>query len=58
MAYNHASYMRARKLELEALGLCNKCGKDEPAPGRKLCAGCALKNRRAVRAATERQSNP
>lgn len=31
-------------------GLCSKCGKTEPLPERRLCAGCAEKRNRASRA--------
>ena len=33
-----------------AAGLCPKCGKTEPQPERRLCAGCAEKQNRASRA--------
>ena len=33
-----------------AAGLCPKCGKTEPLPERRLCAGCAEKQNRASRA--------
>ena len=39
-----------RTAERTAAGLCPKCGKTEPLPERRLCAGCAEKQNRASRA--------
>ena len=41
---------RKRTAERCAAGLCPKCGKSPPSPGRSLCEGCARKARAAGRA--------
>ena len=44
-----------RTAERRAAGLCVKCGKTEPAPGRSLCEPC-LDKRRRRRARPHRQA--
>jgi len=39
-----------RTAERQAAGLCPKCGKRPPEPGRRICAPCAVKARAAGRA--------
>ena len=41
---------RRRVEERRAMGLCIKCGKDRPAPGRSLCESCLERSRAAERA--------
>ena len=41
---------RRRVEERRAMGLCIKCGKDRPAPGRSLCKACLERSRAAERA--------
>ena len=45
---------RRRMEERRAMGLCIKCGKYRPAPGRSLCEACLEKSRAAERARYER----
>ncbi|MYA95755.1 MAG: hypothetical protein F4X91_05035, partial [Nitrospinae bacterium] len=45
---------RRRVEERRAMGLCIKCGKDRPAPGRSLCDSCLERSRAAERARYER----
>ena len=41
---------RRRAAERRALGMCPKCGKHPPAPGRSMCESCLEKGRKAERA--------
>ena len=45
---------RRRVEERRAMGLCIKCGKNRPAPGRSLCEACLERSRAAERARYER----
>ena len=47
--YERQRYHR-RSAERLAQGLCPKCGKESPEPGRSLCIPCAEKKRKAARA--------
>ena len=48
-AYNK-KHSRQAAAEHRARGLCPKCGKEPPAPGRSICAPCAEKHRASARA--------
>ena len=45
---------RRRVEKRRAMGLCIKCGKDRPAPGRSLCEACLERSRAAERARYDR----
>ena len=45
---------RRRTAERREMGLCPKCGRKNPAPGRSLCATCLERNREAQRARYDR----
>ncbi len=47
MACRDPEVHKARERERIAQGLCPRCGKVPPAPGRSVCAGCSAKRSRA-----------